>query len=62
MQGTQIQSLVQEDLTCHEATKPVRQNYWVSALEPKLCNKRRLRNVKPAHGYEDPVESKINNI
>ena len=27
MQGTQVQSLVQEDPTCHGATKPVRHNY-----------------------------------
>ena len=27
MQGTRVQVLVQEDLTCHGATKPVRHNY-----------------------------------
>ena len=27
MQGAQIQSLAQEDPTCHGATKPVRHNY-----------------------------------
>ena len=27
MQGTQVRSLVQEDLTCHGATKPMRHNY-----------------------------------
>ena len=27
MQGTGVQSLVQEDPTCHGATKPVRHNY-----------------------------------
>ena len=27
MQGTQVRSLVQEDPTCHGATKPVRHNY-----------------------------------
>ncbi|KAJ8784376.1 hypothetical protein J1605_008309 [Eschrichtius robustus] len=27
MQGTWVRSLVQEDLTCHGATKPVRHNY-----------------------------------
>ena len=28
MQGTWVQSLVQEDPTWHRATKPVRHNYW----------------------------------
>ena len=27
MQGTQVRALVQEDPTCHGATKPVRHNY-----------------------------------
>ena len=27
MQGTRVQALVWEDLTCHRATKPVRHNY-----------------------------------
>ena len=27
MQGTRVQSLVQEDPTCHGATEPVRHNY-----------------------------------
>ena len=27
MQGTRVQALVREDLTCHEATKPMRHNY-----------------------------------
>ena len=26
-QGTQVQSLVREDPTCHRVTKPVRHNY-----------------------------------
>ena len=34
MQGTRVQALVQEDLTCRGATKPVRHNYWDCALEP----------------------------
>ena len=34
MQGTQVQSLVQEDLTCCEATKHVHHNY--RAHEPQL--------------------------
>ena len=34
VQGTRVWSLVQEDPTCCEATKPVRHNYWACALEP----------------------------
>ena len=30
----QVQALVWEDPTCHEAAKPVRHNYWACALEP----------------------------
>ena len=33
MQETRVQSLVQEDPTCHGATKPMR-HYWACALEP----------------------------
>ena len=33
MQRTWVQALVQEDPTCHGATKPVRHNYWAYALE-----------------------------
>ena len=35
MQGTRIQSVVHEDPTCGEATKPMCHNYWACALEPK---------------------------
>ena len=38
MQGTRIRALVQEDPTCHGATKPVRHNYWACALEPVSHN------------------------
>ena len=46
MQGTRVQSLVQEDPTCHGATKPVatttepaRHNYWSPhAVEPMCHN------------------------
>ena len=34
MQGTQVPSLVWEDLTSRGATKPVHHNYWACALEP----------------------------
>ena len=38
MQGTWVRALVQEDPTCHGATKPVRHNYWACALEPASHN------------------------
>ena len=38
VQGTWVGPLVQEDLTCHGATKPVRHNYWTCALEPMRCS------------------------
>ena len=38
MQGTRVQALVREDLTCHRATKPVHHNYWAWALEPASHN------------------------
>ena len=46
MQGTRVQALVQEDPTCHGATKP-------ACLEPMLCNKRTHRSEKPAHHNEE---------
>ena len=46
----QVQSLVQEDLTCRRAIKPERCNYWSSALAPRSCNCRAcvLHLVHPA--------------
>ena len=38
MQGIRVRALVQEDPTCRGATKPVRHNYWASALEPASHN------------------------
>ena len=38
MQGARVQSLIQEDPTCHRATKPVCHNYWAYALEPGSHN------------------------
>ena len=49
MQGTQVRSLVWEDPTCHEASKPMYRNHWARALESMLHNKRNHRNEKPAH-------------
>ena len=33
-----VQSLIQEDPTCHRATKPVHHNYRACALEPRCRN------------------------
>ena len=57
MQGTRARALVQEDPTCHRATKPASHNYWAHMpqllkpvrLEPVLCNKRSHCNEKPTH-------------
>ena len=38
VQRTRVQALVQEDPTCHEATRPVRHSYWACALEPASHN------------------------
>ena len=38
MQGTQFRALVQEDLTCRRATKPMRHNYWACAPETTSHN------------------------
>ena len=38
MQGTRVRALVQEDPTCHGATKPMHHNYWARALEPVSHN------------------------
>ena len=38
MRESQVQSLVWEDPTCHEATKPSGHNSWACALEPSCCN------------------------
>ena len=43
MQGTQVQSLVQEDSTCFGATTKA------CALVPTLCRKRSQCNEKPGH-------------
>ena len=48
VQGTRVGSLVWEDPTRLEATKPIPYNdRSLHALEPVLCNKRRHRNEKP---------------
>ena len=42
MQGTRVQSLGREDSSYRGATKLVRHNYWVRALQPAGCNYRAL--------------------
>ena len=50
IQGTPVQSLVQEDPTCHRAPKLMCHNYYgPCTLEPMLCNKRSQGNEKPTH-------------
>ena len=61
MQGTWVQSLVQEDPTGRWATKPASHNYWARVpqllkpahLKPMLRNKRSHRNEKPAVRNEE---------
>ena len=38
MEETWVQSLVWEDPTSTEATKPMHHNYWAGALEPRSLN------------------------
>ena len=67
--GDTVRSLVQEDATCHGATKPMSHNYWsLSALVPTrlnygaceqqqlkpMCLESVLRN-KRSHRSEEPV-------
>ena len=68
MQGAWVQSLVQEDSTCHEATKPMHHNYWAcvlqgmkpKCLQPVLRNKASHRNEKPEdHNEEQPLITAI---
>ena len=50
MQGTQVQTLLQNDPMCHVATITLSHNYWsLHTLEPVLCNKRSHCNEKPTH-------------
>ena len=61
MQGTWVRALVQEDPTCHGATKPVPHNCWACVpqllkpthLEPMLRNKRSHHNEKPTRCNEE---------
>ena len=48
--GVRVQSLVQEDPTYHEATKPVLHNCWAHSLETELYNGGSYCKEKPTHG------------
>ena len=47
MQRTGVWSLVWKDPTYRGATKPVQQNYWAHALEPRSHSKRNQHTEKP---------------
>ena len=66
MQGTRVRSLVREDSTRFEATKPVSRKCrgHVPALspcapQPILGNKRSPCNEKPVHSSEDPAQTEV---
>ena len=55
MQETCVQSLVQENLTGHWATKPMCHNHSsLPAQEPMLCDKRNHCNENHLHCKEEP--------
>ena len=64
MQGTWVRSLVQEDSTCHGATKSVCHNYRARALqllkpecrEPTRPSKRSHHNEKPVRCNQSSVQ------
>ena len=56
MQGTQVQPLVQEDLTSQGATKPMCLNYW--AHVPQLLSPRAATTEAPGHRPYAPQEEK----
>ena len=51
MQGTRVRALVQEDLTCRRATRPVRHNYWACALKPVSHNYWACALEPTSHNY-----------
>ena len=57
MQETWVQSLVQEDSTCHETTKPMYHNCWACALEPGSHNCQSPWALQPVlHQQEKPPQ------
>ena len=55
LQPTLVRSLVREDSTCREATKPMCQDYRAWALELVLHTKRRHCQKKSTHGNESSL-------
>ena len=51
MQGTRVWALVQEDPTCHGATKSVHHSYWACALEPASHNYWACTLEPASHNY-----------
>ena len=75
MQGTRIQSLVWENFTCHEATKPMCHNYWspcsttgevTATKSPRTTIKEQpplaTTRGKSTHNNDDPAQPKIKQI
>ena len=48
MQGTQLWSLVQEDLTCHGAAKTMHHNCWAPTLEKPLKWEMHTQQQRPS--------------
>ena len=47
VQGTWVQSLVWEDLTCHEAIKPVCRKYWAGLWNARAETAEGLQTLEP---------------
>jgi len=55
MQRTRVQSLVQEDSTCHRATKPVLHNYWALIQSPQAATTEPERSYYWSPSTLEPV-------
>ena len=70
LQRRGVESLAQEDSTCHGATKPVSHNYWACDLKTLLCNKGSHHKEKSPwlqlemwpHSNEDLAQPKVSKI
>ena len=60
MQGTWVQSLAQENPTCHGATKPMHCNYWSPSALESVLHKRSHRSEKPALHNERATPARRN--
>ena len=61
MPGTQVRFLVQEDSTCHEATKPMSHNYWACAPQqekPLQWEARALQQSSPCSPQLEKAHAK----